>query len=73
MNPDGTGLLKLNKVTSFDGYPAWSPDGTEIVFQSSRTGGMDLYTIKPDGSNVAVFVANAALDETPDWQPIPAA
>jgi Tol biopolymer transport system component len=33
-------------------FPAWSPDGSKILFQSNRTGEWHLYTMKPDGSGV---------------------
>ena len=26
-----------------DGYPVWSPDGTQIVFESNRKGNFDIY------------------------------
>ena len=33
-------------------FPAWSPDGGTIVFQSNRTGEWHLYLMKPDGADV---------------------
>lgn len=33
-------------------FPAWSPDGARIVFQSNRSGEWHLYTMSPDGSGV---------------------
>ena len=46
-----------------------SPDGSRIVFQSNRAGNRELYTAKPDGSNV-VQLTNTPYDEAgPVWSP----
>jgi TolB protein len=52
-----------------DGTPAWSPDGTRIVFTSARSGGLDLYVVRPDGALVTRLTRNPALDVTPAWSP----
>ncbi|MGB6681465.1 MAG: hypothetical protein WBF08_09120, partial [Candidatus Bathyarchaeia archaeon] len=33
MNPDGTGVTQLTFNTVSDAFPAWSADGSKIVFQ----------------------------------------
>lgn len=38
INLDGTGLKRLTNSPGEDGWPAWSPDGTRIVFASQRDG-----------------------------------
>ncbi|MCG8590728.1 MAG: hypothetical protein MJE66_15665 [Proteobacteria bacterium] len=45
-----TGALRA--VTSdpgFDAYPVWSPDGRRLVFESARTGELQLFEIDADG------------------------
>src|SRR6266540_5996525 len=35
-NADGTGVLRLTDSPGSDGWPSWSPDGTQIAFGSVR-------------------------------------
>lgn len=45
----------LRRITDWDGYDAEatiSPDGSRIVFTSTRDGNIDIYTMNPDGSDV---------------------
>ena len=36
MEADGSNPVNLTDHAAFDGFPAWSPDGMKIAFQSSR-------------------------------------
>ena len=55
--------------TSPNEWPAWSPDGTRIVFAGASTEGFDLYVMDADGTNVE-RVTDAPDDEvTPAWSP----
>jgi Tol biopolymer transport system component len=70
---DGTGRTRLTDDPTIDGNPAWSPDGTEIVFRSDRAAnGTQLWKMDADGTDV---VQLTFLDHSggvdPDWQPIP--
>lgn len=51
-NPDGTGLVNLTRSHGYDAEGAYSRDGKLIVFSSYRSGSMNLYTMKADGSDV---------------------
>jgi TolB protein len=51
-------------------YPAWSPDGSRIVFESTRDGpDADIFVMQADGSGVVQFTRNDAYDGTPVWTP----
>lgn len=52
-----------------DAYPMLSPDGARIVFQSNRSGNMELYTAKPDGSDLRRLTQTSYDEGTPVWSP----
>jgi len=64
-------LLRLTAVR--DAYPYWSPDGTQIVFQSDRhdaiMGDRGIYVMDADGTNVRRLTHRDESDETPVWSP----
>jgi hypothetical protein len=41
---------RVTKVN--DAYPMLSPDGSRLVFESDRAGNLDIYTMKPDGTDL---------------------
>lgn len=47
-------------------HPSWSPDGSKIVFSSSRTGHQQIWVMNADGSN-AYSLSTTNLD---DWDPV---
>ena len=49
--------------------PVWSPDGTQIAFQSNRDGNAEIYVMNRDGSNIRRLTNNPAIDTTPTWSP----
>jgi len=67
MNADGSGETPLTTSPGNDGEPAWSPDGTKIVFRSTRSPA-GLYTMNADGSDQAFLTQSQTGG---DWQPLP--
>jgi eukaryotic-like serine/threonine-protein kinase len=47
---DGRRTSRLTFDPAADGYPLWSPDGTRIVFRSTRTNVSDLYVKAANGA-----------------------
>jgi Tol biopolymer transport system component len=67
INADGTGLAGIASGSG----PAWSPDGSKIVFVQPRPlpdlSGL-LKTMNPDGSGVTALGSNAG--SAPSWAPV---
>lgn len=68
-NSNGTGGKRLTNGTSFDGFPAWSPDGSRIAFTSKRDGNLELYSMAADGSNPQRLTNDPRADQSPAWSP----
>jgi hypothetical protein len=49
--------------------PVWSPDGTQVAFESRRDGNSEIYVMDADGSNPVNLTINAADDRAPAWSP----
>jgi Tol biopolymer transport system component len=53
---------------SSNDFPAWSPDGLEITFDTNRDGDNEVYTMKADGSLQIAVSGSPFFDGAPDWQ-----
>ncbi len=72
VNADGTGLTQLTDFRSNNGD--WSPDGTQIVFQSDHQNEPqdtpDIYRIDVDGENLVEILDDPPIsDFSPRWSP----
>jgi len=67
MRADGTGLVNLTNNPADDEGPVWSPNGSEILFESTRDGG-SVYEMNADGSGVNRLLSTGgdALAWSPD-------
>jgi len=75
MRRDGTGRTRLTEEPGIDSNPAWSPDGTQIVFRSDRAPeGTELWKMDADGTDpvrLTFFETAGPMGGVdPDWQPI---
>src|SRR6266516_1234588 len=74
MNADGSGVVNLTDSLAYDDWPAWSPDGSKIAFQSDRYANaqqpLDIFVMNAaDGSGVAQLTAVLYTDAQPAWSP----
>ena len=78
VNPDGSGLTSLTSGPADDVDPAWSPDGSKILFASNRddpdptdyTYNYGLYVMNADGSGLTRVSYDANMSRTePTWSP----
>jgi dipeptidyl aminopeptidase/acylaminoacyl peptidase len=66
---DGTGLINLNDDVAFNRQPTWSPDGTRLVFTSSRGGIRKIWIMPATGGEQEVQFAfgEGGEDTYADW------
>ena len=76
ISPDGTGLVRLTNGAADDRDPAWSPDGTKIVFASDRStfsrsqrGHMHLWVMNADGTGLKQLTSGSEDESQPAWSP----
>jgi Tol biopolymer transport system component len=70
MNADGTDQRNLTSSPGVrDDEPSWAADGRRIAFISDRDGDFEVYTMRPNGSNVRQLTFNDASEFHPDWSP----
>jgi hypothetical protein len=71
MNPDGSDQRNLTNNPAVDVPTGWSPDGSEILFLSNRSGNQEIYVMNADGSDVRQLTDNPAADTFGIWRPCP--
>ena len=84
MNPDGSHVVQLTRdafaslyftKSSEDRNPSWSPDGSQIAFESGRDNQMmtyinhDIYVIAAGGSSIKRLTDDGADETRPRWSP----
>lgn len=82
--PDGSGVKRLTTTRGNDAHQGWSPDGSSIIFASSRMGFKDegvytdapqpygeLFVMRADGSDLEQLTDNQWEEGTPAWRPVP--
>jgi dipeptidyl aminopeptidase/acylaminoacyl peptidase len=70
VNADGTGLVNLtNTPNTSETYPAWSPNGQQIVYSYAETAAADLYVMDASGANPKQLTTDPAAEWFPTWSP----
>lgn len=59
VRPDGSGLARLTTSTASDLCPAYSNDGRQIAFCSTRSGTFQIWTMSSDGTNLRQVTTGA--------------
>jgi Tol biopolymer transport system component len=67
MRPDGTHQTRVLPGLAYK--PVWSPDGTEIAFNSDRGGPFAIYLVHPDGTGLTQLVNSLLSSFSPNWSP----
>ena len=66
MNRDGSGRKKLTSGQGENKFPAFSPDGTSITFNSTRNGRDQILLMNVDGSNQRIIADGCSPTFSPD-------
>ena len=66
-NVAGGEPVALTDGKSVDDQPAWSPDGKYLVFPSDRTGDVELFLMRADGSGQTQLTKSKGADWLPRW------
>jgi Tol biopolymer transport system component len=65
--------MESGKITPLtneaDNFPAWSPRGDHILFTSLRSGDFEMYTIRPDGSDLRQLTQDHGNNAHGRWSP----
>jgi TolB protein len=72
IRPNGHGLTELTFATddTFSFEPSYSPDGSRIIFSRyTPRGNVDLYTMRPDGTDLKPLTRTSTDERWAHWAP----
>jgi len=61
-------IVEITRDSGRNERPSWAPDGRRIVFESTRTGTRQIWTMLADGSQ-AQQLTTVGQNESPNWSP----
>lgn len=68
MEPGSQDIIELTRDEGRNERPSWAPDGRHIVFESTRGGTRQIWTMLADGSQPRQLTTNGH-NESPNWSP----
>ena len=68
MDADGSNQVNLTNHPDFDGFPAWSPNGQQIAFGTTRDVSTEIYVMDADGLNAVRLTNDPRSDNLPTWK-----
>jgi TolB protein len=66
---DGSDPIRLTSLDAYNGYPAWSPTGATIVFDSTLEGWADVMAVNVDDGSIANLTQDPRENEFAAWSP----
>ena len=66
---DGSDVERLTTSSGYDAEATLSPDGSTIVFTSTRDGDLDIYSMNVDGTDVRRLTSTVGYDGGPFFSP----
>jgi serine/threonine protein kinase len=67
---DGDRTIRFTFATAFDQFPAWSPDGSRILFRSNRKGNYNLYQKQSTGAGTEELLLESPQNKgAGNWSP----
>ncbi len=64
---DGTGYARLTDNDILDTYPAWSPDGSRLMYLSWPDSTLDIWLMQADGDNARLLYDSGSHDADISW------
>ncbi|MGD2121153.1 MAG: PDZ domain-containing protein [Gemmatimonadota bacterium] len=68
-NRDGSGVRRITTHAGTEGNPRFSPDGSQIAFNASYDGNLDVYVVAAEGGSPTRLTWHPAPDQVQDFTP----
>jgi len=68
-NLDGSDPVELTQLEAYNGYPAWSPTGDNIIFDSTLEGWADVLSVNVTDKSVVNLTNDPRSNEFAAWSP----
>ncbi len=69
VNMDGTRLVNISDNPAGDFNPKWSPDSTQLTFETDRNGKVEIMLVNADGTQLKQFATDGGYSRYADWSP----